>query len=168
MVIIGVDTALRTTGYGIIRVAENGSLVALDCGLIRNKAKVPHSECMRCLAGGIRQLADMYKPQIAVIEGAFYCRNVRTAMVLGMARGAAIAELAAAKCTIYEYAPRKAKQTVAGHGGATKEAVAKVVATTLKLDVTEIPDDATDAMALAMCHAILSRSANGIYLPDPI
>jgi crossover junction endodeoxyribonuclease RuvC len=141
---------------------------AMDCGLIRNKPKVPHSECLRCLSGGIRQLCQLYDPSISVIEGAFYCRNVRTAMVLGMARGAAVAELAAHGCPVYEYAPRKAKQTVCGHGGATKEAVAQVVATTLKLDVKDIPDDATDAMALAMCHAILMRTANGVYLPDPI
>ena len=167
MKILGVDTALRTTGYGVITVHGN-KMTAVDCGVIRNKPKVPHSECLRFLSGGIRQLIDLYAPEIAVIEGAFYCRNVKTAMVLGMARGTAIAALADGGCTIYEYAPRKAKQVVVGHGGASKEAVAQVVASTLALDVSDIPDDATDAMSLAMCHAILAASAGGIYLPAPI
>ena len=141
---------------------------AIDCGVIKNKPKIPHSECLRFLNGGIRQLCELYKPEIGVIEGAFYCRNVKTAMVLGMARGTAIAALADCGLRIYEYAPRKAKQVVTGHGAAQKDAVAQVVASTLGLNVTDIPDDATDAMSLAMCHAILAKTSGGLYLPEPI
>jgi crossover junction endodeoxyribonuclease RuvC len=165
--ILGVDTALRTTGSGII--TDHGSTMTAGAwGGRRNKPKVPHSECLRFLGGGIRQLIDLYAPDIAVIEGAFYCRNVKTAMVLGMARGAAIAALADAGLSVYEYAPRKAKQVVVGHGAASKDVVAQVVASTLALDITDIPDDATDAMSLAMCHAILANTSGGVYLPAPI
>ena len=91
--IIGVDTALRCTGWGIIDIREQ-KMRAVDCGVIRNPATDKMSDCLRRLAEGIRQLAQLYKPQIAVLEGAFFCRNVRTAMVLGSARGAVISTLA--------------------------------------------------------------------------
>jgi crossover junction endodeoxyribonuclease RuvC len=143
VLILGCDTAMRCTGYGIV--SMQGKLWrAVDCGVIRNPAKIPHSECLRRLSGGIAELVSRYKPEIAVIEGGFFQRNVRTAMVLGMARGAAVAQLASLGIPVYEYAPRRARQVVVGMGGATKEEVAALLARQLQLQIESIPLDATD------------------------
>jgi crossover junction endodeoxyribonuclease RuvC len=167
MIILGVDTALRCSGYGILEVTGK-KYKALDCGIIKNHRKVPHSECFRCLAGGINELIEKYHPDIASIEGSFYLKNAKTAMILGMARGAVVAALATADIPCYEYAPARAKQAITGHGRAGKEQVASILSTMLGLDVADIPDDATDALAMAVCHALTAQNQGGIYLQDPI
>ena len=165
MRIIGIDTALRCTGYGVID-TEGKSLSAIDCGVVTNKRNAPISECLRRLAGGMEEVIERYHPHVASIEGGFYFKNAKTAMVLGMARGAVIAVLAKSKIPTYEYAPRRAKQTVVGYGNATKEQVACGMAQMLALNVSEIPTDSTDAMAVAMCHALTYQCGQGIYLPN--
>lgn len=165
--IIGVDTALRCTGWGIIDI-RGQKMRAVDCGVIRNPATDKMSDCLRRLAEGIRQLAQLYKPQIAVLEGAFFCRNVRTAMVLGSARGAVISTLAEQGIEIYEYAPRKVKQTVCGFGNASKEQVARMVSSFLNIKTEDFPLDATDALAMAICHAQQLSIAKGYGLPPQV
>lgn len=167
MRVIGLDPALRCTGYGVIEL-DGRRYRAVDCGVVRNPAKAPVSECMRRIAGGVQELVDGFAPDQAALEGGFYFKNAKTAMVLGMVRGAIVAGLAQREVPVYEYAPRRAKQVVVGHGNADKEQVALVVANMLSLNVSDIPRDATDAMALALCHALLRTSAQGAYLPDPI
>ena len=98
--ILGVDTALRCTGWGMIDIRGN-SMKAVDCGVIRNSPKLRMSECLKNLAGGIRELVILYHPDIAVLEGAFYFENVRTAMMLGSARGAVISTLAENNVTMF-------------------------------------------------------------------
>lgn len=167
MIVIGVDTALRCTGYGVIDV-QGKRMRAVDCGVIRNTAKLSLSECIRRLAGGIEELVKRYQPAEASIEGGFYFRNVRTAMVLGMARGAAVSVLATSQIPVYEYAPRRAKQVVVGYGNASKEQVATCMAQLLGLNVDHIPNDSTDAISLAVCHVLTRQAVNGIYLPKPL
>lgn len=167
MVILGIDTALRTTGYGVIRV-DGRQVHAVDCGVIKNKTKDPHSECLRRLAGGIAELVGAFTPAQAAIEGGFFQKNAKTSMVLGMARGVAVATLAKHSIPVYEYAPRRARKTVMGHGGADKEEIAAYMAQLLHLDVSDIPDDATDALALAICHALTLQTHGGAYLADPV
>jgi crossover junction endodeoxyribonuclease RuvC len=166
MIILGIDTALRCTGYGLIKVSGK-SYRAIDCGVIKTKQKEAHSECLRRLAGGIQELVDTYSPDIASIEGIFYMKNVKTAMVLGMARGSVIAVLAKHNIPTFEYAPKRAKQAITGHGAATKAQVATVLSGMLKLDVNDIPDDSTDALSLAICHHITATSIQGT-LKDPL
>jgi crossover junction endodeoxyribonuclease RuvC len=167
MILLGVDTALRCTGYGLIEV-EGKQFRAIDCGVIRNKPKLRHSECLRRVAGGIREIVAKFSPGVSAIEGGFFAKNAKTSMVLGMARGVVVGELATAGIDVYEYAPRRVKQAVAGYGNASKDDVAITVARMLGLDVADIPDDATDALAVALCHALTGQGANGIYLPDPL
>jgi len=159
--VLALDVALRCTGYGVVDVDGRGGFQAVDCGVIRTSAKERLSECLRRLAGGIRELIDAYRPETAAIEGGFFFKNARTAMVLGAARGVAMAWLAERDIPIYEYAPRRVKQAVCGFGAAGKEQVALIVATRLGLTVTQIQDDATDALALALCHA---QAASGAAL----
>lgn len=165
--VLGVDTALRCTGWGLVDVHGN-KLSAVDCGVIRNQAKDPVSQCLRRLAGGIRELVALYHPQVAVIEGAFYCKNVRTAMVLGSARGAVIAVLAEHELPIFEYAPRRVKQSICGFGNASKQQVALLVAQFLSISTEQIALDSTDALALALCHAQDLTVAQGLSMPSTI
>lgn len=165
--ILGIDTALRKTGWGLID-AHGNRFSAVDCGVILNQPDLFLSDCLRRLNAGIKGLLSRYHPDLAVIEGGFYCKNVRTAIVLGTARGAALGVLAEAQIPIYEYAPRRVKQVVCGFGNASKQQVALLVAQFLKIQISNLPDDATDALALALCHAQLMGIAQGLGLESPI
>ena len=151
MRILGIDTSLRSTGYGIINISEK-SISALDCGVIKNKQSLTHMECLYRISSGIAQLIELFKPDEVCIEGAFFHRNPKTAMILGMARGAALSAVAKSQLPVYEYSPKSAKLTVTGTGNASKEQVAYMMAQILKVDHKEINDDATDALSLAYCH----------------
>lgn len=165
--ILGVDTALRTTGYGVIDY-DGRQFSVVDCGIIKTSPKAPLSECLRRLQGGIQDLAEAFAPDQASLESAFYCKNVRTAMVLGSARGVVIATLAARAIPIYEYAPTKAKQAVTGWGQASKEQVAAIVAKLTGISTASILLDSTDALALAICHAQAVSSPHAILQPKPV
>ncbi len=163
--ILGLDTALRVTGFGVID-CQGSRMAAVDCGIIETSASEPLSVCLRRLMEGVRELVQTHRPDEAVVEGAFYCRNVRTSMVLGSARGVAIAALAELGVPIYEYAPRRVKQSVCGFGNASKAQVALLVAQFLGIRVDRLRDDATDALALALCHAQTCRVSGGFGVPD--
>lgn len=165
--ILGVDTALRTTGWGIIDVKGN-KMTAVDCGVIKNEKTDKISECLRRLAGGIKELAMLYKPNVAILEGAFYFKNVRTALMLGSARGAVMSALAEHEITMYEYAPRRVKQSVCGFGNASKEQVALVVSQMLNIKTDQFALDSTDALAMAICHAQDLTVAQGLGIPDEL
>ncbi len=158
MIILGIDTAIRTTGYGVIEMTSMQQIRALDCGIIKNKASDRHSECMRRIAGGIRTLIETYHPDQISIEDAFYQKNVKTAMVLSLARGAAITTAAQLQVPVFAYAPTKIKKAVFGNGSATKEQMAVILAAMFKIKIDHIPLDATDALAMALCHGQILHS----------
>ena len=154
--ILGVDTAIRKTGYAVLRLNAPGRYEVIDCGLIRNAKELPHSECLRRLAGGIREIVRTFRPDSASVEMAFVSKNIRTAMILSLARGAVIASLAESSIPIFEYSPKTAKRAAVGSGEASKERVATMMAAICGIDISGVPDDATDALALALCHANIS------------
>ena len=166
MVILGIDPAIRTTGYGVISAdpTEGSGMTILDCGVIRNQATLPHTECLRRLHGGIAELVDLYHPDCAVLEDPFVGRNAKTAIILGMARGSILTALADRAVPSYAYAPTVAKRAAAGSGSADKSRIAFLLAAEFGIDVAEIPLDSTDALALAMCHLQRLRfpSLNGV------
>ncbi|OGV32029.1 MAG: crossover junction endodeoxyribonuclease RuvC [Lentisphaerae bacterium GWF2_45_14] len=169
MIIMGIDTAIRCTGYGVIDVQSVNKMSILDCGVIKNTQSMPHSECLRRLSCGIRQLAETFKPDVVSIEDAFSGRNVKTAMILSLARGAAIAALAEKHIPVYAYSPKTAKKAAVGFGGASKEQVASMAAALFNINITDIPLDSTDALALAICHAnAASRPELSFLLPKPV
>lgn len=165
--ILGVDTALRCTGWGIIDVRGN-VMKAVDCGVIKNSAGDKVSECLRVLSGGIRELVTLYHPNSAVLEGAFFFQNVRTAMMLGSARGAVMAVLAENGIDIHEYAPRRVKQSICGFGNASKQQVALLVSQQLNIKIEQVALDATDALAMAICHAMEITTTQGLGVPPEI
>ena len=157
MMVLGIDTALRTTGYGVVCL-EEGRFTVRDCGVIANKSSLSHAECLRRIFLGIKELIDNYHPDAVSMEAAFANKNIRTTMLLSMARGAAAASAAVCGIPVFEYSPKTAKRAAVGLGTAAKEQVAAVLAAMCSLEVSRIPNDATDALALAVCHAnIVSR-----------
>ncbi len=156
MIILGIDPAIRCTGYGVVEFKSVNDSQILDCGVIRNTQKMPHSECLRRINGGIKQLVDQFKPDMASIEDPFLGRNPKTAIILGMVRGAVLAILAGHGIPSYSYSPRTAKKSAVGVGTATKKQIALMMANEFDLNTTTIPLDATDALALAICHARLA------------
>ena len=150
-VILGLDPSLRGTGFGVIRLAKPHPLV-LTHGTISCPATWPHSRCLVNIVETLRDVLKQYQPTVCVVEGLFYAQNLQTAIVMGEARGAALAVIAEAGLEIFEIAPRKVKQAVVGYGAAQKSAVAKMVQRLLNLAKPPAPD-AADALALALAQA---------------
>ncbi len=150
-IILGLDPSLRGTGYGVIRLGRPHP-VALAHGTISCPANWLRSRCLARIAQVLREVMRGHKPEVCVVEGLFYAQNLQTAMLMGEARGAALAAIAEAGIEIYEIAPRKVKQAIVGYGAAQKLAVAKMVQRLLNLPAPPEPD-AADALALALAHA---------------
>ncbi len=150
MIILGVDTSLRSTGYGVIETCGSRLLVK-DYGNISNGHKVPISQCLSNIHAKITALIEVWKPDVVSVEKVIYGKNANTMMVLGEARGAVIVAAADAGLPIYEYEPRRMKQAVCGNGMAEKLQIQRMIKTLLNL--TELPqNDAADALGLAICH----------------
>ena len=162
MKILGVDPSLRSTGYGLIE--ANGTRFSPIChGHIKNCPSLLPSHCLVRIGEAIANLIDEHKPDAVAVEGLVYVQNTRIGFTLGQVRGVVIASAAARGLPIYEYAPRKVKQSVTGLGGAGKTQVAHMIKVTLGLK--EMPDlDAADALAIALCHA---QSCRGAQLNPP-
>src|SRR5260221_4625016 len=123
---------------------------------IRCPAGWEHSRCLARIAQILREVLKKHQPRVCVVEGLFYAQNLQTAIIMGEARGAALATLGEFGLEIYELAPRKVKQAIVGYGAAQKSAVAKMVQRMLRLP--ELPEpDAADALALALTHAQENR-----------
>lgn len=148
--ILGIDTSLRSTGVGIVE-ACGSNLRAVAYGRIVNKPKIPHSQCLENIFDSITNLIEEHKPTCAAIEGAFFAKNPNTAMILGQARGVAIAACAKRGVGITEHSPRKVKSALVGSGAAQKDQVAKMVVRLLNL-ADQPQEDAADALAIAICH----------------
>jgi crossover junction endodeoxyribonuclease RuvC len=150
-VILGIDPSLRSTGYGVIRLAKPFP-ETLAHGAIPCPPGWEHSRCLVRIAQALRDVIRAHKPQVCAIEGLFYAQNMQTALTMGEARGASLVAVGEAGLDIYEVAPRKVKQAIVGFGAAQKDAVAKMVQRLLHL--TEMPQgDAADALALALTLA---------------
>jgi len=150
-IILGVDPSLRGTGFGIVRVAR-GKSEWIAAGTVKAPAAWPRSRCLLKISQELRDVVRRHSPTVCVVEGLFYAQNLQTAIIMGEARGAALAAVAEAGLEVYEIATRKVKQAVVGYGGAQKLAVAKMVQRMLNLN--ELPEpDAADALALALTHA---------------
>ena len=150
-VILGVDPSLRATGYGVIQLAKPHP-VALAHGTISCPAGWERSRCLAKISKTLRDILKQHQPTVCVVEGIFYVQNLQTAIIMGEARGAALATIAEAGLDIYEIATRKVKQAIVGYGAAQTSAVAKMVQRLLNLPKPPAPD-AADALALALTHA---------------
>lgn len=149
--IMGLDMSLRSSGIAVIESAGS-VLKTVEYRVIKNPSRRSVSECLLHVFRDVLDMLERCRPDAAAIEGIFFCKNFKTAVALGQARGAAIAACATAGVPIYEYPPRRVKQAVVGYGSASKEQVKRMIMLLLRL-TDEPHSDAADALAIAVCHA---------------
>ena len=157
--ILGIDPSLRGTGYGIVE-RQGPEQHLIQAGTIHCPPSLSKSQCLAMIASRIRILIAGLSPDVCVVEGLFFSQNLKTAITMGEARGAALAMVAEAGLGIFELSPRAAKLAIVGYGGAQKLAVAKMVQRILHLEEPPEPD-AADALALALA---LSQGGSGFLL----
>jgi len=156
MRILGVDPGISITGFSIIDVKRNIPTLSAY-GTIKSNQKDSLPKRLNYLFEEMNKILDQFNPDILSIEDMFYSKNVKSAMVLGQARGAIILSATQARISISEFAPRKVKMSVCGNGAATKEQVAYMVTKILKLKAPPKPLDVSDAMAVGLCYINQSR-----------
>ncbi|MCP5517074.1 MAG: crossover junction endodeoxyribonuclease RuvC [Verrucomicrobiales bacterium] len=149
--ILGVDPSLRGTGLGLIDQADTQPR-PVHFEVVKCPAGWRRSRCLARIADATRDAIQRHAPEVCVVEGLFYAQNLQTALIMGEARGACLAAVAGAGLDIFELAPRRVKQAIVGYGAAGKHAVARMVQRLLALE-TLPPDDAADALALALVFA---------------
>ncbi|MGD8967990.1 MAG: crossover junction endodeoxyribonuclease RuvC [Anaerolineae bacterium] len=154
--VLGIDPGTATTGYGIVE-EDGNQLRAVVSGVIRTDADESTPARLQAIHRQIKKLAAEWQPAEAAVEELFFSRNVRTAMRVGQARGVAILALADAGLEVAEYTPLAIKQAVTGYGSADKTQMQEMVKMLLCLDEVPRPDDAADALAVAICHLHSSR-----------
>ena len=157
MLVIGIDPGTALTGYGIIHEAQDGGLTALTYGVIETPSDMAMPARLVILHRQLKEILFLHRPQSGAVEKLFFQRNVRTALAVGQARGVALLTLAEQGVAIDEYSPQEVKQAVAGYGGADKQQVQEMVRMLLGLTHIPKPDDAADALAVAICHLYYTK-----------
>ena len=152
MLVIGIDPGTAITGYGLVREDESGSLSAVDYGVINTSSGLSMPQRLLELYRRLSEILLLHRPESGAVEKLFFQRNVRTAISVGQGRGVVLLTLAQANLSVAEYTPLEIKQAVAGYGGADKNQVQQMVRALLNLDDVPQPDDAADALAVAICH----------------
>jgi crossover junction endodeoxyribonuclease RuvC len=151
MIVLGVDPGTANMGYGIIE-GQGDDLSLLRYGCICTEGSLPLDQRLKKLYCSLTELIGMHHPDAVAVEELFFARNARTALVVGQARGVALLAAANANVLLSEYTPMQVKQAVTGYGGAKKPQVQEMVRLLLHLDFIPRPDDAADALAIAICH----------------
>jgi len=151
MLVLGIDPGTAITGYGLVR-EEESELALVTCGVIRTPAGQPLPERLRQIYAALRELIAQYRPASVAVEEIFFSNNARTAFAVGQARGVCLLAAVEAGLDVAEYTPTEVKQAINGYGRATKDQVQQMVRMLLALDDIPRPDDAADAVAIAICH----------------
>ncbi|NLJ33875.1 MAG: crossover junction endodeoxyribonuclease RuvC [Firmicutes bacterium] len=152
MLVLGIDPGMATTGYGLLRVTGHAYKV-LDFGCIKTAPQMGVTQRLVELYQGLEDLLNTHRPAAVAVEELFFNKNVKTAMAVGQARGVILVAAALKEIDVVEYTPLQVKQGVVGYGRASKKQVQEMVKTLLKLEEIPKPDDAADALAVAICHA---------------
>ena len=152
MLVIGIDPGTAITGYGLVKENADGSLAVVDYGVILTSNEMTMAERLLELHRRLSELLLLHRPDGGAVEKLFFQRNVRTAISVGQGRGVAMLALAQAGLPVTEYTPLEVKQAIVGYGGADKNQVQQMVRALLELDEIPQPDDAADALAVAICH----------------
>jgi crossover junction endodeoxyribonuclease RuvC len=150
MIAIGIDPGTARLGYGVIESEPDPQ--AIDYGVIVTDADLPMEQRLLMIHGAMTELIERFRPDALAVERLFFARNVTTAMTVGQARGVVLLSAAERGIPIAEYAPSEVKQAVVGYGKADKQQIQEMVRIMLGLESTPRPDDAADALAIAICH----------------
>ena len=153
MVILGIDPGMAITGYGVIESDKNNNkMKVLDYGVVTTPSDMETSQRLLHIFNSVEELIRQYSPDAIAYEELFFNKNVKTALIIGHARGAAVVAGARQGIDLYEYTPLQVKQAVAGYGRADKQQVQSMVKLLLNLREIPKPDDAADALEVAVCH----------------
>lgn len=150
--VLGIDPGTATTGYGLVRDLPDGSLEAVDYGIILTPPDQPAHHRLASLYHRLNELLLLHRPDSCAVEKLFFQRNISTAISVGQARGVILLAIAEAGLEVFEYTPNQVKQAVAAYGSAGKRQVQEMVRTLLLLPEIPRPDDAADALAVAITH----------------
>jgi crossover junction endodeoxyribonuclease RuvC len=153
LVIMGVDPGSSVTGYGLVKIRPGNEISLLDYGIIKTDPGFKPEEKLKKIYEGLVKVLRKSNPDEFAIEEAFYSKNAKTAMVMGQVRGVAILAAAQVQIPVAEYSPREIKQSIVGSGNASKSQVQFMVKNLLGLKKMPEPEDAADALAVALCHA---------------
>jgi len=163
LIILGIDPGLATLGFGVIDV-YNDRMKIVDYGAVYTEANMPFPERLNTIFDRMGRLIDTYRPGAVAFEELFFNKNVKTALTVGHARGVAMAAAFKKTCELFEYTPLQVKQAVVGYGRAEKHQVQHMVKVLLNLKQIPKPDDAADAVAVAICHAHSMRFKNAFRI----
>lgn len=158
-IILGIDPGTTVMGYGVLLV-ELGQARLLDAGAIRFPSTDDHTLKLRAIFNGTLAIIERHKPDELAIEAQFFGKNVQSMLKLGRAQGVAIAAALQRELAVVEYAPKRIKQSITGNGNASKEQVAAMLLSILGLRELPASTDATDAVAVAVCHHFAFNGAN--------
>lgn len=151
MQILGIDPGIADTGWGIIEKNKSGELKCLNYGSIQTSAKLSLSERLVILNAELNEIVEKYKPSIAGVEELFFYKNVKTALIVGHARGVILLNIKKHNLDLKEFTPLQVKQAVSTYGRANKAQIQKMVKMILNLKEIPRSDDAADALAVAIC-----------------
>ena len=158
MIVLGIDPGTAATGYGIVE--RTGSRLRLiDYGCVETLSTQPLPERLLFIHQAVSELIEAHRPELVGVERLFFNRNVQTAFAVGQARGAVLLAAAQAGVEVFEYGPHEVKMAVTGYGRAGKDQVQRMVQVVLGMSILPRPDDAADALAVAICLAHAQRPA---------
>ena len=157
MIILGIDPGLATLGYGVIEKDARGNCRVVDYGVVLTPKDEGLPVRLAILEEGISKILDKFKPDEVAMEELFFSKNITTGIAVAHARGVALLTCVKACGKLYEYTPMQIKQALTGYGRADKKQMQSVVASLLKLKTVPKPDDAADALGVALCHACTNR-----------
>jgi crossover junction endodeoxyribonuclease RuvC len=149
--VLGIDPGSAATGYGVVEVRDR-SLISIAHGVITTSSRQTFPLRLQVIHQTLQAVIGQHRPGCAVLEGIFFAKNVRSALQLGQARGAALVAAVGAGLEVFEYSPLEVKSAVTGYGRASKTQVQRMVGSLIDLSSGLPATDATDALALAICH----------------
>ena len=151
MRVLGIDTSVQSTGFGIIEYAGN-SYSILKYGAIKPPRRLPLLHKINMIRNSLEEIISQHEPEEVAIENPFYAQNIKTAITLGQVRGAVLVAVASHKCPLFEYSALEIKKAVTGYGRADKAQVKTMIKTLLNIEDSHLGSDAADALAAAFCH----------------
>ena len=157
MIILGIDPGIATMGYGVVDKDRNGNCRAIDYGVVVTPKEETLPVRLAILEEGVNKIIDRFAPEEVALEELFFTKNITTGIAVAQARGVTLLACVKKCGRLYEYTPMQIKQALTGYGRADKQQIQQVVTSLLRLKSVPRPDDAADALAIALCHAFTSR-----------
>lgn len=159
MIILGIDPGTATTGYGIVE-KRNKRIRCIDYGCIETSPILSDSKRLNIISKELKKIIKLFQPNVMAIENVFFFKNLKTAFPVSQAKGVIMLTAEQKKISVYEYTPLQIKMAVTGYGKAQKKQVQNMTQVLFNLKEKPKPDDAADALAVAFCHATVSRMIN--------